>query len=127
MEHVTGTDRSINLPFAEWLPRQRWYGGRRRELSEGPPGPPGSLRDDLDVAILDVGYTDGTSERYQVLVGWGHGPLDGHGSIATIGESGGRTAYDAMYDAGAAKILLSLIDQSATIEPLQFAKEPGAV
>jgi maltokinase len=127
MEHATGTDRAINLPFSEWLPQQRWYGGRSRELSEVTLAQVVSLRDDLDVAILDVGYTDRTSERYQVLVGWGVGPLDGYGTIATIGESGGRTAYDAMYDAGAAKTLLSLIDQSATLEPLQFAKEPGAV
>jgi maltokinase len=84
------------------------------------------LRDDLDLVILDVGYTDGTSERYQVLVGWGDGPLEVYSEIATIGESGGRTAYDAMYDADAAKTLLSLIDESATVEPLKFAKEPGA-
>ncbi len=77
-------------------------------------------------SILEVGYTEGTPERYQVLVGWGDDPLGVHGEIATIGESGGRTAHDAMYDAGAAKTLLALIDESATLDPLQFTKEPGA-
>jgi maltokinase len=116
----------MNLPFSEWLPLQRWYGGRSRELAAVEPAQEVQLRDDLDLVILDVGYTDGTSERYQVLVGWGDGPLEVYSEIATIGESGGRTAYDAMYDADAAKTLLSLIDESATVEPLKFAKEPGA-
>src|ERR1700712_4591005 len=116
----------MNLPFSEWLPQQRWYAGRSRELAEVEPVQVVPLRDDLDLVILDVGYTAGTSERYQVLVGGGDGPSEIYREIATIGESGGRTAYDAMYDADAAKTLLSLIDESATLEPLKFAKEPGA-
>jgi maltokinase len=116
----------MNLPFSEWLPLQRWYAGRSRELAEVAPTQVVPLRDDLDLVILDVSYTDGTPERYQVLVGWGEGPLDVYSEIATIGESGGRTAYDAMYDSGAAKHLLAMIDASATVAPVQFTKEPGA-
>lgn len=120
----------MNLPFEEWLVSQRWYAGRSRELASAEPGVVVSLREDLDLVLLDVDYTDGTSERYQVIVGWGEGPVDEFLSIATIGVSsdpaGDRTAYDALYDPSAAKYLLSLVDSSATVGDVRFAREPGA-
>jgi maltokinase len=121
------TSETMNLPFAEWLQKQRWYAGRRRELADVTQTQLVPLRDDLDLVILDVAYTDGTEERYQVLVGWDPGSAVAHSAIATIGVDGERTAYDAMHDPGAATHLLALIDESATLGPLQFTKEPGAV
>jgi maltokinase len=115
----------MNLPFDEWLPQQRWYAGRGRELSYAEPAVVVSLRDDLDLVLLDVSYADGSSERYQVLVRWNVGPIEEYADIATIGADGDRTAYDALYDPAAAKYLLSLIDSSATISDVRFSKEPG--
>jgi maltokinase len=115
----------MNLPFDEWLPQQRWYAGRGRVLSFAEPAVVVSLRDDLDLVLLDVSYTDGPSERYQVLVRWNVGPIEEYADIATIGADGDRTAYDALYDPAAAKYLLSLIDSSATISDVRFSKEPG--
>jgi maltokinase len=118
------------LPWTEWLPSQRWYAGRSRDLAEVRPGEVVPLRDDLELVLLDVGYTDGPSERYQVLIRWGTGPIDEYSDVATIGavadEHGQRTAYDALYDPGAAHELLSLVDRSAAIGPLQFISEPDA-
>jgi maltokinase len=114
----------MNLPFDEWLPHQRWYAGRSRELAAAEPAVVNSLRDDLDLVLLDVSYTDGSTERYQVIVRWNVGPIEEYADIATIGAEGDRTAYDALYDPSAGLYLLSLIDSSATVGDVRFVKEP---
>jgi maltokinase len=114
----------MNLPFDEWLPQQRWYAGRGRELSSAEPAVVVPLRDDLDLVLLDVGYTDGSSERYQVIVRWDTGPIEEYSHIATIGADDDRTAYDGLYNPADAKYLLSLVDSSATIGDVRFVKEP---
>jgi maltokinase len=114
----------VNLPWSEWLPRQRWYAGRSRELASAEPSLSVALRDDLDLVVVDASYTDGSSERYQVIVRWDSGPLPEYSTVATIGNEGDRIAYDALYDPTAAQYLLSLIDSSATVGPVSFAKEP---
>lgn len=124
----------MNLPFDEWLPQQRWYAGRTRELAAAVPDKVVPLRDDLDLVVLDVSYTDGSTERYQVIVLWdtgaaqaatlGGGPIVEFLQVATIGADGSRTAYDALYDPAAAQYLLSLIDRSAVVDEVTFSKEP---
>jgi maltokinase len=119
----------MNLPFDEWLPQQRWYAGRSRELSSAQPRVVVPLRDDLDLVLLDVSYTDGSTERYQVIVRWDSGPIDEYLNVATIGADDDRTAYDALYNPADAAFLLSLVDSSATVGPpestVRFSKEPG--
>ncbi len=118
----------MTLPFHEWLPLQRWYAGRSRELVSAEPAVCVPLREDLDLVLLDVSYTDGSSDRYQVIVEWHAGPIEEYADVATIGADGDRTAYDALYDPAAGQYLLSLIDSSATVGPedatVRFVKEP---
>ena len=116
----------MTLPFGDWLQRQRWYAGRTRDLASAVPAEATALGDDLDLVLLDVTYTDGTAERYQVLLRWADAPIQGYSDIATIGADGDRTAYDALHDPDAARHLLNLIDASATVGGLHFGKEPGA-
>jgi maltokinase len=117
----------MNLPFADWLPRQRWYAGRSRELSAVHPTRVVPLRDDLDFVLLEVSYTDGASERYQVIVEWETAPPEEYSNVATIGSDGERTGYDALYDPAAAQFLLALIDESAQRGDVTFSKESGAM
>jgi maltokinase len=114
----------MNLRFDEWIVHQRWYAGRNRKLTSAEPAAVVSLRDDLDLVFLDVAYTDGPQERYQVIVRWDTGPIEEYSNVATIGSDEDRTAYDALYNPADAKYLLSLIDSSATVGDVRFAKEP---
>ncbi|MGO8962161.1 maltokinase N-terminal cap-like domain-containing protein [Mycobacterium sp.] len=114
----------MNLPWAVWLPQQRWYAGRSRKLAAAEPGHVVGLRDGLDLVLVDVDYTDGSAERYQVVVGWDSELPAEYSDIATIGADGDRIGYDALYDPGAAAFLLSLIDTSASRDDVRFGKEP---
>ena len=121
----------MTLAFSEWIINRRWYAGRNRELASTEPAVVTPLRDDLDLVLLDITYTDGFSERYQVLVRWANGPLDGYSDAAKIGivagPDGDRYAYDALFDPEAARLVLSLIDSSATVGNVTFSSEPGVV
>jgi maltokinase len=117
----------VNLPFDEWLPRQRWYAGRSRTLTSVESTVAATLRDDLDLVLLDVAYTDGSTDRYQVLVRWDAGPIEEYADVATIGAEDGRTAYDALYNPADARYMLELVDSSADVGGVHFGKEPGAV
>ena len=117
----------MNLPLAQWLPQQRWYAGRSRQLSSAELAVVVALREDLDLALVDAAYTDGSSERYQLVLSWNSEPLSDYTVVATIGADKNRTAYDALYDPDAARFLLSLIDSSAVRGNVVFTKEPDAV
>jgi maltokinase len=114
----------MKLPWSEWLPQQRWYAGRGREIAIAEPGHVVALRDGLDLVLVDVAYTDGSAERYQVIVSWDTAPVPEYTTVATIGADNDHTAYDALCDPSAALYLLSLIDASAVRSDVAFAKEP---
>lgn len=115
------------LPWSQWLPSQRWYAGRTRTLESAQPHTTVALRDGMELVLIDATYTDGSSERYQVVVQWDSQPLAEYGELATIGTTDRHTAYDALYQADSARLLLSLIDSSAVIGDVRFSREPGAV
>lgn len=76
----------MNLPFDDWLPQQRWYGGRSRQLVSAAADVVVPLRDDIDLVLLRVDYAEGRPERYQILVRWGTAPIDEYSAVARIGS-----------------------------------------
>jgi maltokinase len=112
------------LPFADWLPAQRWYAGRARELLSAVPAVVTALREDLDLTLVDAVYSDGSTDRYQVIVDWGPAPVDEYAERARIGSDGDRFGYDALYSATAATYLLSLFEGTTVRGDLVFSGEP---
>lgn len=98
-----------SLPWSRWLPEQRWYAGRGRRLTSARARVVENLGGGLDVTLIDVGYADGASERYQVVVGWNSAP----GSAGEIGTVAGRTAYDALSQPDSARMLLAAVAPSS--------------
>jgi len=115
-----------DLPWAEWLPRQRWYAGRDRTRMSVRVHTVVTLREGLDLTLLDVEYSDGSGDRYQVVVQWDTELPPEYGAIATIGSVGGHTGHDALYDPDSARFLLELVDSGAVIGEVRFARESGA-
>ena len=107
---------SISTPamttlLAQWLPQQRWFGGKGRavtsvdvEAETALPGPPG-----LTHLLLRVNDEAGGAERYQLLLGRLADEVPQRLQHAVIGEADGDVLYDAAHDIEATEALLELI------------------
>jgi maltokinase len=115
-----------SLPFADWLVRQRWYAGRTRVLVAAEPGSVTHLAPGLDHVLLRAAYADGSSETYQVFLGWDRELPPEFVGHATIGSDGDRIGFDALYDEESARRLLGLIEAGIDIDGLRFTREPDA-
>jgi maltokinase len=116
----------MTLPFADWLPHQRWYAGRGRTLQSVTPAAVTRLDDNLEHVLLDASYEDGGAERYQVFVAYNAEPAPEYAAAATIGQDRDRVGIDALYDERSARRLLELVDRDVRIDGLVFAREPDA-
>jgi len=115
----------MSLPFADWLPHQRWYAGRNRTLESVQALPATRLPDGVEHRLLDAHYADGGAERYQVFVGWDLNVQPEFVASAAIGVADSHTGFDALYDERSAQGLMRLINDGATVGPLRFVPEPG--
>ena len=113
---------ALEEALRDWLPAQRWYGGKgkavrsvRVEHEERLPA-----GEDLRHVLLHVTDEDGATELYQVLLGYRSGELEPRLKNAAVGEVDGRTLYDAVHDPEAVGALLSLLAEGRTLSRVSF-------
>jgi maltokinase len=103
--------------LSRWLPRQRWFASKSRDVAEVELSDVLRLSDDPEVAIalISARFQAGTHELYQLLVGVEHG----------------RLALDALTSQPHAAVLARLLRQQAQCPSnsgtVSFHWEPGAM
>jgi maltokinase len=111
--------------FRDWMPHQRWFGGKGREwadvsedgffLDRGNPV--------LSVHRVRVTYADGARETYLVPLSWRDHPAEELESafVGAVANDGRETyAYDAMRDRDATPPWLIHLVNASTIGPMHF-------
>jgi maltokinase len=121
--------------LAQWLPRQRWFAGKGREVlevtvvsdTELSGGDPALRHVVVGVAQGDVpGSARAASvDRYQLLLGL-RARLPGRLEYGEIGEVGGLHVYDAVHDPELTRVLLTGIAADTDAGPLRLRAVPGA-
>lgn len=126
--------RVVDL-LAAWLPRQRWFGSKGREITSletvvrpmptvaGPP----SAEHSLELYLAHVGYADGAAETYVIPLSR-RDTADETAAAALIGstDEGPRYLYDGMRDRAATTVWVDLFIAAADAEGVAFHVEPGA-
>ena len=108
--------------LGDWLPRQRWFGGKGRAIASYAVAADTLLLDGdpaLHDILVRVHYADGDSELYQLLVGQRSAAVE-RLEHASIGAPGG-TVYDAAYDGELTTVLLQQIAEGGKVGELVFA------
>ncbi|TNC29714.1 maltokinase N-terminal cap-like domain-containing protein [Amycolatopsis alkalitolerans] len=110
----------------EWLPGQRWFGGKDRPVSEVRALSTTVLAEEplLVHLIVEVRQAD-RSAPYQLLIA-SRDPLPEYLGSSWIGTEQGRPCYEAAGDADVNGRLLDLIAEGTRVGSLEFEHEPGA-
>lgn len=114
----------------EWLPRQRWFAAKGRQVRSVAVVSDTPLLTDgdplLDLVLLAVTFTDDSPvQHYQLLVAQSEAPR-GELEHVTFGQIDGRAAYDGLWDARVTDWLLTAISTGHTAGAVRFVPEPGA-
>jgi maltokinase len=109
----------------DWMPHQRWYGGKGREWADVAETGFFLERENpvLSVHRVHVTYTDGARETYLIPVSWHEHPTDEltHAFIGAITFEGREVyGYDAMRDRDATMPWLTHLVNASTVGPLHF-------
>jgi len=112
----------IDDALLSWLPQQRWYAGKGTAVRSVTIEQEEPLAGTADVRHCLLAVTDehDRTERYQLLIGYSDGDLEGRLKPGAIGEVAGRQAYDAVYDPAATAALLQLLANGSALGALEF-------
>jgi len=111
--------------LADWMPGQRWFGGKGREWASI--AEEGFFLDQSDPALsvhrVRIDYTDGPPETYLVPLSWRDHPAEELATAfvgAVPGTHGENYAYDAMRDRDSTVPWLTHLVAASTVGPMHF-------
>ncbi|TDB72898.1 aminoglycoside phosphotransferase [Actinomadura sp. KC216] len=122
---------ALTRALAEWLPLQRWFGGKDGPIDDLSIGTATELRTGdpaLHHLILDV-HQNGAVDHYQLLLGVRNDLPDRlrHVEIGASTQSTRKVhLYDAAHDPDLTRTLLDELAADASIGPLRFRHADGA-
>jgi maltokinase len=109
----------------DWMPHQRWFGGKGREWADVTEE--GFLLSKTDPVLsvhrVRISYTDGATETYLVPLSWRAHPEEELSSAfigAVPGADRENYAYDAMRDRDATAPWLAHLVSASTVGPMHF-------
>jgi len=109
----------------EWMPHQRWFGGKGRVIA-GVEETSSSLLLDSDpevrLVVARVSYDDGSTESYQLLLAATKGAVEQRLEHALLGDHEGRLVYDAVHDPAASSALLEHLAAGGRVDDLSFVR-----
>jgi maltokinase len=124
----------LETALAAFLPRQRWFAGRGRQIGEvlvEASVPLRTAHPSLHTVIAAVAYADGGVERYHLPVGQDRGVearqlTDRHPDAVIMQARGGRGGvfYDAVRDERLGAVYLDLLGRATTVDRLRFHRAP---
>ena len=106
-----------------WLPHQRWFGGKGRDLAGISVTFSATLRSAdpvIRLVVVRVEYTDGGFEYYQLLLGWATGVIEPRLEHAVLGDDQGAVLYDAVHDRVATSEILRHLSTGGDVDGLRF-------
>jgi maltokinase len=113
---MTAPSRLPELPLllADWIPRQRWFAGKGREIAELRIADAHPLTETVHHVVVEVAYADRSGEeleRYQVPVTElaEADPGRAYARIAVEGEDAGPYYYDALHEPEGTAALYALM------------------
>jgi maltokinase len=113
----------VNELLREWLPRQRWFGAKGRDIASVTEASSVLLQNDDPVVrhlVVTVLYSDGGQDDYQLLLGWTKRAVEQRLEYAVIGDDQGAVLYDAVHDPIATSLLLQRLSAGNDVDGLSF-------
>jgi len=117
---------SVEELLQTWLPHQRWFGGKGRELATVTVQSSAVLQGgnpSVRLHVVHVDYVDGGTDAYQLLLGTSRGPVEQRLEHTVLGEVGGGVLlYDAVHDPVATAMLLQHLAAGDQVDGLRFTR-----
>jgi maltokinase len=121
---------TLGLLLAEWLPEQRWFPGKGRQIATAAPTAVAALRQTeprLEVRLVRVDFADGGQDTFVVPLSFRRTVAEHfrHALIGEVDDGGPVWVYDGMQDRDLSTAWPELIADRARVGALVFHAEPG--